>query len=883
MNTTKKHKLPFLGFLKVIAIILAIIILIIVGWMAFSAIDRVDPLKTVPSGFSLYVRTDSVWASIEPLLDLKVADIILSDETFGDLRETLLNLRSSDLRKSFLFNLVASRRVEAAMYDDDSFLAVVDLGFLSSVTRLLPYLYDYIKIPGLEKAPETSIVPYYTYTFENSVYYIFLHKNLAVVSPSLFLIEEASTLGTGSLYRNSDLELLTKPMTQPFRITADSERLIELFGTDNPILHGVLSRLSFEGLSTISFGVSDEHIGVDIQIPATINSETDPKLYELFDIPSEVPRCISLMPDSAQYYTLLSFGTLKQLLDGFMPVFPSSMGIPSMLKTGASLSKSILGLSLDDLLFSWSGDEMVAIGLEGKKDPVFVIKVADETKRKEVFKKLVSNILINENQSLFLDGVRLPQLQLPPFLQGLLSAFGIEIPKPYYMVEKGYIFFSESAENLSNISHGMRGSSKLVKTEMWNKVSKNQKNDSEISLFYNLSRSVPFFLRSNGIVSDILQQYGIGRLDIKLTNGMIGIQLEAESLPYSGLHTVPGYPIKVSGSLSPVLCKDPNSSVFYRLENNRTIKGFNPLNSQSCSFELGTNGWISQSITKDALWATTKEGLVYCFDETLSVKEGFPVLTGAKPNFQPVVTENGLIFADSDSVVYCVAPGGLLSSYTMEHDGDLVSSPYVNGAYQAWYSKSFEGEVFLYKNNQLLSGSWPVEVASEFGNGLGFGSPCLLQRGRSFYTGFVTQNGIFSVWNQEGLLVENFPVDLKANFHINFVSMGDCFYGLSDDGSLFKIDPFEIEDKRIVSIAIPNLTGKIGYLTTIDYDKDGYKELFVSGEGNILYGFDSKLELLQNFPVVGWGVPVFIDLNGDKKDECVVPGLDGTIQAWKIR
>ena len=166
---------------------------------------------------------------------------------------------------------------------------------------------------------------------------------------------------------------------------------------------------------------------------------------------------------------------------------------------------------------------------------------------------------------------------------------------------------------------------------------------------------------------------------------------------------------------------------------------------------------------------------------------------------------------------------------------------------------------------------------------MGFGSPCLLQRGRSFYTGFVTQNGIFSVWNQEGLLVENFPVDLKANFHINFVSMGDCFYGLSDDGSLFKIDPFEIEDKRIVSIAIPNLTGKIGYLTTTDYDKDGYKELFVSGEGNILYGFDSKLELLQNFPVVGWGVPVFIDLNGDKKDECVVPGLDGTIQAWKIR
>jgi len=44
-----------------------------------------------------------------------------------------------------------------------------------------------------------------------------------------------------------------------------------------------------------------------------------------------------------------------------------------------------------------------------------------------------------------------------------------------------------------------------------------------------------------------------------------------------------------------------------------------------------------------------------------------------------------------------------------------------------------------------------------------------------------------------------------------------------------------------------------------------------------------SLELVSGFPVAGRGVPVIADVNGDKKDECIVLSFDKNLYAWDIR
>ena len=121
----------------------------------------------------------------------------------------------------------------------------------------------------------------------------------------------------------------------------------------------------------------------------------------------------------------------------------------------------LFSLSMEDILFSWTGKEMAIWGLENKKDPVFVMEIADEKKRQEIFNTVFKSIILKENTSLLLDGVRVPRIELPSFFNNLLKLFKINMIKPYYLVKDNFIYFSESAENLVNISYAINSSTHL--------------------------------------------------------------------------------------------------------------------------------------------------------------------------------------------------------------------------------------------------------------------------------------------------------------------------------------------------------------------------------------------------------------------------------------
>ena len=147
-KSSKKKKNPIVKFLLGVLIFLLVIILVLSVWFIYSALDKQNSLSMLPVGYSTYLRTDSAWDAIDPLIDLQAADILLSSPEFSQFREPFMALRSSTLRTNKLFTTLLSRRVDGALYSDENsnqyFTALIDLGFLSGITRPSKYFIQFV-------------------------------------------------------------------------------------------------------------------------------------------------------------------------------------------------------------------------------------------------------------------------------------------------------------------------------------------------------------------------------------------------------------------------------------------------------------------------------------------------------------------------------------------------------------------------------------------------------------------------------------------------------------------------------------------------------------------------------------------------------------------
>jgi len=74
-----------------------------------------------------------------------------------------------------------------------------------------------------------------------------------------------------------------------------------------------------------------------------------------------------------------------------------------------------------------------------------------------------------------------------------------------------------------------------------------------------------------------------------------------------------------------------------------------------------------------------------------------------------------------------------------------------------------------------------------------------------------------------------------------------------------------------------------GFLMVYDVDGDETPEVFVSGEGNAIYGYTRNMVSIDGFPLSAWGRPAFADLNGDGITDCAAAGMDNKLYRWRFR
>ena len=880
-------KLPFAVRLLLLPFkIILVLLIVILLWFTFCFFDRVKPADALPPDYAVYMRTDSVWGTAEPLLDLDATLIAMTSPELQKYRDKYLMVKSSKLRQNFIVKKALKRRLDAAVYGSGKdakpeSILVLDSGFLSGAVRLVPYCIPYIKkLSGKIEVASNRHGNYYQ--LQDTGCFVF-KKNLIVFSTSRALLEEAMTYTNSELYKKAELDAVNARMKEPLRIFANGQNLLPLVSEKPAIkkyLEDVLPYLSETSYTSLNFGITNNELNVTISIPMNDKDPEHP-VIKLTKKDSVVPALLPKFSEDVQYYTLISAGTLKELCDAAGKIIPPEKDFQATWNKSDTVSRIVFNRGLDDLFFSWTADEFAVFGIEGKSEPVFAIKIADESKRREIFDRVFSSYIIQSNDSLLVDGVRLPCMQMPGFMLSVLQALNINVPKPYYLIKDEYLYLSQSPENLVAVNFDYQHAKKLSGSENWMRVSSRHSPYSTLSLYYNLERSVPFFVKGNSAMSKVLGLYNSGRFDVRIKDNLVTVQLQASAIEVESSRNIPGFPIELEKKSNAVLVKSnaKKSKMIYWVETDNSVNSLDCGNFTRGSLEMPEMRFIvaaSENTVKangGEIWAVTKSGMVYLLNSKLESVLGYPVLTGITMSCGPFVYKDSVVLVGNEGELCFVSDRGEITNFETEVDGGIKATPEVSGDVIAFYEKGFFGGIHIYKDLKPVTENGPLEL-----DGIAYESPCIFTSGGKQYAAMITQAGELYVYDFSGKLLAPFPLSLEGVFFLN-VRMADGYlFALSAEGELYRVSL----DGKILKVKIPYFTAKSGRITVCDYDGKGGEEVFVSGEGNSLYGFSSNMELLPEFPVSGYGNPLFIDLNGNNHNDCVAITFDNKISAARV-
>ena len=888
----KKKKKPN-GFVRFLITLLCVILVIAAAWTAFSLFGRINADSVVPGSAIVRLSVQNPLRLFEKIRAHESLPEISAIPALAPAVSVFKMIEESPVYQNPLLRMAGTGNMSFALLpgkgtSSGPLLAVWDMKAFSPLLRILPLLYGFVNIPDLYyvQAGKNSR---FEFRMDGTTFFIGPLRNLLIATDSSAVFESfmAGKQGESKGYEE------IKPSAYDAAFKIDPVFFKDFLSEQDKAIAEILNNIQNDSPVEVGLTVSPKKL--ELNLNASLSSG-QAAMSRLINQRSRVPGITERLPASAQYATVLSAGTLDELYQAAL-VF--SGDLQETIKKADSSSRLILGLSINDMLFSWTGSEYAVFGMEGRPHPVYAIQVANEKKRQEIFDKAFKTIVLNEDTRLNIDGMRIPRIELPAYLQNLLQRWDIFLPSPYYTVYNGYLLASESAQALLAALRAIQKNDVLPKTALWRNVAGGKAASSAFSLFYSLDRSIPFFLRGNTTLSAFLSMYRQGLARISFDRGMVDVSLALIPGTGSGVSLVSGYPIEIGGRPSNRIYgsgKGADSRIFMSrgsdaLSVNLADNGMCDLPGQDPVWVIPAEGVaaiLSGAKTAAYAWVVSTQGRVTLVSGDMEPVQGFPVLTGLRLSSPPAAHEGKLYLCDEVGKVYTLDSKGLQSTWESSFPSALRSPPSFLSITQgrnaqklaAVYPKSFFGELWLLDSNGRVLPNWPVPVSNDFSSGLGFGSPLLFTHNNRAYVAFVTQAGELFVFDENAAPLSPFPISMDGVFYQQPVCDGDCLWLVSANGTLYQVNfSGEILYQRIPNFSVM----EEGCIAVFDCDGDKVPEIFISGEGNALYAYSHNFRSLEGFPLPIWGKPLLADIQGNGKPEIIGLGMDRKLYRWEFK
>lgn len=882
MKKHKKRKLPRL----VVVLFTLILILVSVPLLlaGISYFGRIPADSIFPDGFLAYASVPNPVSAASRAMKHQGIDSLLADPVFSPVAPAVTRLRETRLLDNPVVRLAMNNPLTAAVYEDGILLLAYDTGMLSVLTRFSPLIVSRMKIPGLYYVQAGNHSRFEIRKEEETALYAGYHHNLLVLSNNRALFESVFDETESHDGEIPAVEKTFQSESFDAAVLINSRLIVSTFTPEDPDIRAVVRTLDMPRLAEAAFSIEKEKISMRVSIPL---SSTSVGIQNILSKESPVPSILEFLPMKTQYATMVSAGNLEELIGMARAV--QGRSLDDLLNTAESSSKYLLGLTLEELLYSWTGGEFAAFGLENRPNPVFAVHISDEQQRRTVFNKLTASFALTRDDSVVLDGTRIPSIRIPSFLLSVLRMWDITVPTQYYLVENGVLYFSQSPENLLDTVRSIRNNTSLIRQEVWRQLASGTDDRSSVALFYSLDRSLPFFLGGNSDIQRILKLYGRGLGRIQFREDTTVFSLSVLAGEPTGILPVPGYPVetgpKTGNKVSVLEFSKKNEKRIILSLGESSVLALDPRTGKRYTFSEDSRVWLladpslkAEKPEDPALWIVTERGRVSLVNGNLETVEGFPVSTGARLSSEPAAFDEQLYLPDQDTSLYVVSRTGNLEVLSMPFSEVLRSPPVFysddDRTYIGAYPKGFFAELWLTSDTGTPAPGWPVSVS-----GIAFGSPVLFSDQNDLYMAFVTQAGDLTIFTERGTRKAGFPVTLPGVFYTQPVFSGEYLWVLSAGGRLFRIGL----DGSVVSKEVPEFTAENAVVQVFDINDDGEKEIFVSGDANAIYGFTSELEPLNDFPLPAWGTPWFGDITGDGTVNCFAVGMDNRLYAWQLR
>ena len=868
-------------FLRTILIIFFIFVFLFAAWVGISLIGRVDSGVLIPDNTAFRLIISNPIQVLDGILNHESTHDISGIPALAPIIHVMNEIDDNVFFKNKFVRFLARGKIEIAMLPQGkSIVAAYDLGFLTPLMRIMPLIYNFLNIPDLYYV-KTINGSRFELRADETVFYIDYYKNLLYITNDLSVMQNRSVrVSPGNIFKN------ISPLDHDAVLQISPDYIRDLFSEQDPGIEKILSNINFDTM--VEAGLLIQPKKLEFNLAAPLSSEKT-ALSRFLESRSGAPEMADRFPADAQYATILSAGTLEEL---YQAAVLFGVDLDETLKLADNSSRFLLGLTLDDLLFSWSGKEFAVFGMEGRPHPVFAVQISDENKRQQVFDKAFKSIFINEDLRLNIDGMRMPRIALPEFLQTLLRKWNIFLPSPYYTVYKDFLLASESAEALLSALHAMQRNDVLPKTAAWRNIAGGKTASSAFSVYYSLDLSIPFFLRKNTTLSAFISLYREGLVRLSFDRGLAELSVSLVPGSGNGVTLLAGYPLDIGGRSSNQVFgagKGADARIFFASGSS----AFSIDLSDNSIYEIEGQGnqWIipADIIKNEAYaWVVSDRGRVTLVNKNMEPEKGFPLLTGLRISAPPQVFNGRLYLCDEGGQICMIDENGFQEFWETIFYSAVRSPPFfldysagnVTRKYAAVYPKSFFGELWLLDEKGKAFPGFPKPVSE--GSGIGFGSPVVFAHNESIYTAFICQNGELIVYDENAEVVPPFPLYLEGVFYLQPVFDGEFLWLVSEQGNLFRIDI----DGETLFQNIPGLTVKEeGYLTFFDCNGDGAPEIFITGEGNALYAFTRSFRSLEGFPLPVWGKIHFTDAKDSvsRKPEITGMGMDRQLYRWQFK
>jgi hypothetical protein len=863
---------------RLLGLILGIPLAAVLVLLAIAAVSREEISRHIPSGFEVYASLPSTSAFTEGALRLKALDAALSRSQ--ELRALVRSLRASPFLRSGAYRTLARVRTDAALYPDGSFAAVADLGLRSAAARLSPAFGRFLLGRAVEVKDlawrEDPACPHFEYGSGSSTLYIATRRNLLVVASSQRLLESALARGEA----DPELERELAAGGGDLRILADPSRFARAASQGGGFGAALASSLFFPKRAVVDLRLAEDGMSLSSRLRA---SSRDSGLASLLDKRSGTPSVLSRLPASTEYFSLLAAGKPDELWASLAP-FGGEDAAAAKAKADKA-ARLAIGEGVDELLFSWIGEEAGVYGSSRGASPVFFLRIADERARRKAFDRIVGSAAVGQDLSTAVEGLRVPRLVIPAFLSALLESFGVRLPEPYYLVEDGYLYASESAETLAACAAESRSGELLVKTPQWRSISESVSSRSSLMLYYDLERSVPFFLRGSGGIVEALKLFRRGAVSLSLGPDGQRLELAATDDGTGGgdrISELAGFPIEAGGRMDsdPLAGLSASGAPMAYWTSGSQARGIDLASGKRFELAMDEPGYVLPVVegTKiDAVWAISKRGALYRCDAKLEPAEGYPRLTGERPSAPPSALGSLLLAPlGGESGVLIVSESG------EPHRSDPLPARSLKAASPgpgsfAVLPRSFDSKLYLFSPEGKILPGWPVELG-----GIASAAPLCFSTAGGLRVAALDEGGTLYLFDGSGAPAPGFPRKLEGVFDADpaWAPGLSALVAVSSEGLVWLVSA---GGAVIDSRKAEGPSGRGLSLRLLDADGDGREEIFVGGRGNLIAGLDHDLSPLPGFPVAGSGAVSLVDIDGDGRGELLVRGADDTIHAYVLK